>query len=117
MNITDLIGNYSIEGSNQNKEETHYSGMLTLSFLSETRLDAVWKITPDQMQYGIGFFKNDTLVVNFYYVGDDKSIYHGVISYHCNSNGVLNGVWSEEMGNPDCVGVEKAIKIQTEFLN
>ena len=117
MVITDLIGKYIIEGLNQNEEETPYRGTLTLTFKSDNRLDAVWQIAPDQMQYGIGFFKNEMLVINFYYVGDDASMYHGVVAYQCTSKNSLNGIWSEERGDSKFVGVEKGTKIQTEFLN
>lgn len=117
MFITDLIGNYLIEGVNQNEEESRYQGSLNLSLRSDGRLDAVWKIGANQIQYGVGFFKNEMLVINFQYEGDDDSKYTGVVAYTCVSVDVLHGIWSEEAGDPTYVGVEKAHKIKTEFLN
>jgi hypothetical protein len=117
MQITDLIGTYLIEGYNQNEDETIYSGTLTLSFQSDNRLAAIWQIEPDQMQYGIGFFRNEMLVINFHYVGDNQENYHGVVAYNCTAKNILQGVWSEEMGDSKFVGVEKGTKIRADFLN
>lgn len=117
MEITDLIGQYLIEGVNQDKEETKYSGSLNLSLRSDGGLNAVWRIDPDQLQYGVGFFKNEMLVINFDYVGDDDVIFRGVVAYTCVSPEILNGIWSEEVGDSKFVGMEKAQKVQTEFLN
>ncbi|MFT4755258.1 MAG: hypothetical protein ACI9GM_000913 [Salibacteraceae bacterium] len=117
MRITDVLGNYLVEGANQNEEETKYEGSLILSLRADGRLNAVWQIDPDQMQYGIGFFKNEMLVINFYYVGDNDAVFRGVVAYNCSNMDTLAGIWSEEAGDSKYVGVETAHKIQPEFLN
>ena len=117
MEITGLVGKYIIEGSNQDEKGTYYNGTLTLSIKSDNRINAVWQIGSDQIQYGIGFFKNEMLVINFHYEGDDQSMYYGVVAYQCNKQGVINGVWSEERGDAKYVGVEKGKKVQEEYIN
>ena len=117
MEVTNLVGNYILKGMNQDEEGSKYEGTLNLSLRSDGGLNAVWRINPDQMQYGVGFFKNEMLVINFNYVGDDDVVFRGVVAYSQNSSDILEGVWSEEAGNLKCVGVEKAYKIKTEYLN
>ena len=117
MKINDIIGNYLIEGANQNEEGSKYRGSLTLTIRAKGGIHAVWKIEPDQMQYGVGFFNNNMLVINFYYKGDNEVVFKGVVAYTCNSNGTLDGIWSEEIGDSKYVGLEKAHKLKNDYLN
>ncbi len=117
MEIASLIGSYLIEGINQDEEETTYEGSLTLSLRSDGGLNAAWLIKPDQLQYGVGFFKNEMLVFNFDYVGENDVVFRGVVAYNCSKMDVLTGIWSEEAGNSKYVGVETARIIRSGFLD
>ncbi len=44
MHITDLVGTYTIEGSNQNEDGMAYQGTLKLSLNENNRLNAKWLI-------------------------------------------------------------------------
>lgn len=117
MHITDLIGTYAITGKNQNAESSRYKGTLTLALHGENRLNAIWQIGADQTQFGIGFYKANLLVINFYYKGADAEHYHGTVAYSCQSADVLNGVWTEEMADPAFIGEETAIRLKTDLVN
>ncbi len=73
MTIKDLIGEYKLLGSNQDAEQHSYKGTLILSLDSNARIVAKWIINTNQEQTGTGFFKNNTLVINFKYSGEDKN--------------------------------------------
>ena len=61
MTIEDLVGSYSVQGSNQEASENiSYHGILTLSLDENKRIIAQWLIG-DHEQNGTGFFKNDIL--------------------------------------------------------
>lgn len=118
MTVQDLVGNYSIQGSNQEEtDHISYYGILTLSLNDSNRIIAQWMIG-DHEQYGTGFFKDNILVINFQYEGDDQKIYKGTAVYRCLSKDILNGFWSEKHGNPLYLGSEYCVRIITgEFLN
>jgi len=122
MTIHDLIGSYSIQGSNQvesNEEsnEITYQGILTLSLDENNRIITQWMID-DHIQNGTGFYKNEILVVNFNYESEDEMIYKGVAVYRCINKNVLDGFWSEKHGNSLYLGSEYCVRITTsEFLN
>lgn len=118
MTIEDLVGNYSVQGSNQEASENiSYHGILTLSLDENNRIIAQWLIA-DHEQNGTGFFKNDILVINFNYQGEDSRLYKGVAVYRCINENVLDGFWSEKHGNPLYLGSEYCVRINTsEFLN
>ena len=118
MTIYDLVGSYSIQGSNQvESEEISYQGILTLSLDENNRIIAEW-IIDDYIQNGSGFYKNEILVINFNYEGQDKTIYKGVAVYRCIGKDILDGFWSEKHGNPLYLGSEYCVKInRLEFLN
>ncbi|OWW25386.1 hypothetical protein B4Q04_07125, partial [Zobellia sp. OII3] len=78
MTVQDLVGEYSIIGSNQDAEPHSYKGKLVLSLDRNARIVAKWTIGAKQEQAGTGFFKNNILVINFRYVGEDQNIYKGV---------------------------------------
>jgi len=118
MTIEDLVGSYSIQGSNQ-EEINHisYHGILTLSLDENNRIIAQW-IIGDHEQNGTGFYKDQILVINFNYEGDDHKIYKGVAVYRCISKDLLDGFWSEKHGNPLYLGSEYCVRIDyPEFLH
>lgn len=116
MTIKDLAGIYNIIGSNQVAEENTYKGTLTLTLDSNnTRINAKWKINDSQEQLGTGFFKNNILVINFQYLGEDKSIYKGTVVYQCLTADILDGFWSEEHGNPLFLGEEQCFRVKSKI--
>ncbi|TDO99095.1 hypothetical protein [Flavobacterium sp. 245] len=119
MTSLDLIGKYSISGSNQEENnEISYKGILTLSLDKNNRIIANWLINGTQKQKGSGFFKDDILVINFSYKGDDHKIYKGVAVYRCVTKDFLDGFWSEKHGNPFYLGTEHCLRMEsTETLN
>ncbi|MDO6758657.1 hypothetical protein Q4566_00475 [Tamlana sp. 2_MG-2023] len=119
MTIQDLVGNYSIVGSNQDSEKNTYKGSLNLSLDHHNRIKAEWYINNIQTQLGQGFFKDNILVINFQYKGENHETFYGVVVYKCLSKNVLEGFWSEEYGDPAYLGSEQCIRINTqdEFLN
>jgi len=117
MKIQDLIGKYAIIGTNQNDTDTTYKGTLSLTLDADNRILAKWKIDSDQEQTGTGFFKANILVINFKYIGDDDNIYKGVVVYKCISKDILDGFWSEELGDPKYLGTEQCFRIKKEVIN
>ncbi len=111
MSIEDIIGNFHIVGSNQDAEENSYQGTLSLSLDQNHRINAQWIINNEQLQEGTGFFKNDILVINFKYKGEDLKTYKGVVVYRCHSKDLLDGFWSEKHGNPLYLGAERCFRI------
>jgi len=66
MTPQDIIGTYSISGSNQEANTTiTYQGILTLTLDEYDRIQAHWLINDEQVQTGSGFFKNNILVHQF----------------------------------------------------
>ena len=118
MQIEDLIGEYQIIGKNQDNTENSYKGTLELTLNSNNRLQANWLINKSQQQFGEGFFKDNILVINFEYQGDENDIYKGTVVYKCLSKDILDGFWSEEYGNPNYLGEERCFRIkENEILN
>ena len=110
MTVKDLIGTFSIIGSNQDADDkSSYKGKLTLSLDEHQRIIAKWIIDDNQEQFGTGFFKNNILVINFNYKGFEDKIYKGVVVYKCLNKDILEGFWSEEHGNPKFLGKENCI--------
>lgn len=114
MNIEDITGTYSIIGSNQDTLENTYNGFLTLEMDSNNRILAKWNIHADQEQIGFGFFKDNILVINFSYLGEDNNTYKGVVVYKCISKDILEGFWSEEYGDPLYLGTENCFRVKDE---
>ena len=112
MKAQDLIGRFSIIGNNQDASENSYKGELTLSLDENNRIIAVWLINKSQQQFGTGFFKDNILVINFNYQGDENTIYHGTVVYKCLTKDILEGFWSEEFGNPKFLGTENCFRIK-----
>jgi hypothetical protein len=118
MKIQDLIGKYSIIGSNQDADENTYKGELSLSLDDNNRIVAKWFINKTQEQFGTGFYKNNILVINFNYKDEIDNIYKGVVVYKCLNKDILEGFWSEKHGNPLFLGEEKCFRIKNkELLN
>ena len=113
MTINQLPGSYNIIGNNQDIEGVSYKGVLDLSLDQNNRVIAKWLINNSQEQFGTGFFKDNILVVNFNYQGEDDSIYKGVAVYKCISKDILDGFWSEKHGNPLFLGQERCFRIGT----
>ena len=114
MTVKDLIGTFSIIGNNQDNNEDSYKGTLNLSLDTTNRIIAKWLINKSQEQFGVGFFKDNILVINFNYQGDENEIYKGVVVYRCISKDILEGFWSEEYGDPKFLGSENCFRITTE---
>ena len=112
MKIQDLVGTYSIIGSNQDESDVSYRGILTLSLDKNNRISAKWFINNQQEQLGVGFFKDNILVINFHYKGEDAKTYKGVVVYRCISEDILDGFWSEKHGNPLFLGEERCFRIK-----
>ena len=119
MTTQNLVGHYTIEGTNQDGQSSAYKGHLELSLDSYNRIIAHWRIGDFQTQSGVGFFKDSVLVINFSYTGEDDTLYEGVVVYKCISKNILDGFWSEKQGNPLYLGSERCyrIDIQKEVLN
>ena len=118
MTIEDLVGNYSVQGSNQEAENhISYQGIQTLSLDENNRILAQWMIG-DHIQNGTGFYKDEILVINFNYEVEDRKIYKGVAVYRCITKDILDGFWSEKHGNPLYLGSEYCVRISNgDFLN
>ena len=118
MKVEDLVGKFQILGSNQDASENTYKGILDLTLDQNNRIIANWLINKSQQQIGTGFFKNNILIINFEYQGDESTIYKGIVVYKCISKDILDGFWSEEYGNPLFLGEERCFRInEKELLN
>ncbi|MGJ8684713.1 MAG: hypothetical protein ACSHWW_08820 [Nonlabens sp.] len=114
MTVEELVGDYVIEGHNQDESQSSYKGQLHLSLDEYGRVIAQWKIAGDQSQQGTGFFKDNLLVINFNYHSSDQQLFKGVVVYKCLTPDILEGHWSEEMGDPRFLGMERAYRVKTE---
>jgi len=112
MTTQDLIGTYNIIGKNQEDTKINYTGTLTITLEVNNRIVAKWLINNEQEQKGIGFFKDNILVINFSYQGEDEKAYKGVVVYRCIGNDILDGFWSEKHGNPLFLGEERCFRVK-----
>ena len=117
MTIQELVGDYKISGTNQNDSASSYQGMLSLTVNEAHQIIASWTIGHDQEQVGVGFFKNNILVINFTYLGDDANTYSGTVVYRCLTKNMLDGFWSEAYGDPKFIGTEQCFRITREAIN
>ena len=120
MTINELPGTYNIIGSNQDENGIAYKGVLELTLDEHNRIQAKWLINTNQEQLGTGFYKDNILVINFNYKGDDDLTYKGVVVYKCITKDLLDGFWSEKHGNPLYLGEERCYRVgaeQLELLN
>ncbi len=111
MTTKDLIGTFNIIGKNQENTELNYSGTLTLNLDLNNRIVAKWLINKEQVQEGIGFFKDNILVINFNYLGENDEVFNGVVVYRCLTKDILEGFWSEEYGDPKYLGEERCFRV------
>ena len=118
MTLQELVGEYSITGSNQDTEPNTYKGTLTLTLDNNNRVNAKWLINEMQEQFGNGFFKDNILVINFNYKSDN-TIFKGVVVYKCISKDILEGFWSEKHGDPNFLGEERCFRknLLKEIIN
>lgn len=79
MTSLDIIGTFSIMGSNQDANENWYKGKLDLSLDHNNRIIAKWTINGSQEQFGTGFFKNNILVIQFNYK-DIQNVFPELVS-------------------------------------
>ncbi len=114
MVVEDLVGEFSVIGSNQNEGENEYKGTLSIILDSNNRIIANWLIGKEQKQTGYGFFNDNILVINFQYLDDDEYVYKGVVVYRCLNKDILDGFWSEELGDPKFLGYERCFRIQED---
>ncbi|WP_299210636.1 hypothetical protein [uncultured Dokdonia sp.] len=119
MNKQDLVGTFSIIGSNQDAEGGNYKGPLSLTLDENKRIIAEWLINENQTQLGTGFFKDNILILNFKYQNEKGAIYKGVAVYKCITKDLLDGFWSEKHGNPLYLGEERCFRVgvQKEMSN
>ena len=117
MSIQDIIGQYAILGTNQDDSENTYKGELFLSLIDDNTINAKWLINNTQEQFGTGYFKNNTLVINFYYKSIEGEVFKGKVIYKCLTKDILEGTWTEEFGNPAFLGTENCFRIKNEILN
>ncbi|GGZ81734.1 hypothetical protein [Algibacter mikhailovii] len=111
MKVEELVGQYKVTGSNQDDSKNTYHGILHLQLDPSNRIKADWLINKEQKQEGIGFFKDNILVINFTYQGADENSYRGVVVYKCLSQNILDGFWSEDYGDPHFLGTERCFRI------
>lgn len=112
MTLTEITGEYSIIGSNQDETSTEYTGILKLNLNEDLKVEAEWSIDGDQKLFGLGFFKNNVLVIKFHYVGDDNEKYKGVVVYKVLTPDILHGFWSEKLENQKYLGEERCFRIK-----
>ena len=112
MTLKELPGQYAIIGSNQDEESNEYKGVLDLTLDEYNRIRAKWLINNTQEQLGLGFFRDNILVINFKYK-DENKVYKGVVVYKCISKDLLEGFWSEKHGDPNYLGLERCFRIDT----
>lgn len=117
MKAQDIVGDYTIIGSNQDFSEDTYKGKLFLTLANEHRINAKWLINNDQEQFGTGFFKDNILVINFYYQGINAKVFNGTVVYKCLTKDILEGFWNEEEGNPHYLGTENCFRIKNTLVN
>ncbi|MEO9570285.1 MAG: hypothetical protein ABJH82_05840 [Polaribacter sp.] len=111
MSIKDLVGTYSIIGSNQDDTKNTYKGILKLSLNKYNQIIANWLINNSQEQFGVGFFNDNILVINFNYKDFENKTYKGTVIYKCLNKNIFEGFWSEENGNPLFLGIENCFRI------
>jgi len=122
--IPSILGRYTIQGNNQDENQTPYSGFLDITSLPDGRLKAVWTIGETQYQVGTGFNNENILVFNFRYEGEGEFLgkqFKGVVVYTISPDGNLKGFWSEKYGDQRFLGKEIGKKIHpfpnTLFMN
>ncbi|WP_159024207.1 hypothetical protein [Formosa sp. L2A11] len=114
MTVEDLVGTFSVSGTNQEDGGHEYRGTLKLWLDKDYRVGAKWLINNEQEQFGTGFFKDNILVINFYYLGENNEKFKGVVVYRALTANLLDGFWSEKHGDPLYLGEERCFRVTTE---
>lgn len=117
MEIQELIGQFAIQGSNQEESTTVTYRGTHLAIDHNNRIVAHWQIGKDQEQFGHGFFKDNILVINFYYYGDEEEKLKGIAVYRCITEDILEGFWSEKHGDPLYLGMERCLRLDTSEIS
>ena len=47
-------------------------------------------------------------------MGEDNTLYKGVVVYRCITKDILDGFWSEKHGNSLCLGEERCFRVNDE---
>ncbi|WP_420572675.1 hypothetical protein [Kordia sp.] len=114
--IKDIVGTYKISGVNQDIHRTTYAGILHLSLNENERVIARWSIGNDsQIMHGIGFYKDNILVINFQYEATNAKVFKGVVVYRVLNSNILDGFWSEKHGDQKFLGEEQCLRINTVY--
>jgi len=116
MTVQDIVGRYAILGNNQDAIGSAYNGFLTLSLDAYQKIIAEWTINHDQQQSGTGFFRDNLLVVNFKYTGENAKIFKGTVVYKFFDKETFEGFWSEKHADQQFLGLERGAKINKELL-
>lgn len=111
MTIHELPGEYFVDGTNQDQGQSSYKGILRLELDENEKVLAEWTIGENQSQFGTGFFKDDILVLNFYYLTNEAETLKGVVVYRFVNKNELNGFWSEKYGDQRFLGSEKCSRV------
>jgi hypothetical protein len=117
MTTKDLVGDFSIIGNNQGDAKNSYQGKLNIALDDNNRIVAKWLINNNQEQFGNGFFKDNILIINFYYRGVDYKTFKGTAVYKCLTKDILEGFWSEDEGDPNYLGLENCFRIKQEVIH
>jgi len=116
MLVNDLIGHYTIIGTNQDDSENTYTGELFLTKNANNTIDARWLINNEQEQFGKGYLEKNVLTIHFYYYGDNNTIFKGKVLYKIITKDILEGKWFEEFGNPIFFGTENCFRAKSNAL-
>ncbi|SNR17027.1 hypothetical protein [Tenacibaculum jejuense] len=117
MVVEDLVGEFSIIGSNQDEKNSEYKGTLSITIDKHKRVHARWIIGKEQEQTGYGFFNDNILVINFQYLDENHIACTGTAAYRCITKDILDGFWSEEFGDPNFLGSERCFRVKDEAIN
>ncbi|MDB4297755.1 hypothetical protein N9901_03290 [Flavobacteriaceae bacterium] len=96
INMVNVCGTYNVCGGNPDLEDSYYTGVLSIDLISN-QIVATWLIEGEHKQLGYGFVFNNTLVLSFSYMDDDKNMYNGVVAYEFLSSDIIVGKWTEEV--------------------
>lgn len=116
MTVNDLVGHYDVIGTNQDDSGNTYKGKLVLSTNTTNRFSAKWLINNEQEQFGEGYLESNLLTINFYYYGDNDTIFKGKVIYKVITKDILEGKWFEEFGNPMFFGTENCFRAKSNKL-
>lgn len=113
MKVNDLIGHYTIIGTNQDGSGNTYTGELFLTTNTNNTIAAKWLINNEQEQFGEGYLEKNLLTIRFYYYGDHNTIFKGKVVYEIITKDIFEGKWVEESGNPMFFGTENCFRTKS----